>query len=98
MIGDKHKVCLVEGAVFMTSLMFAGKICPQYSYVERNCNATHDTECECDTDYFWNKDTGSCRKCEFCPLGYGSRKKCSGEKNTVCVRCQPVIMCSYTTL
>ncbi|NP_001161625.1 p75 neurotrophin receptor-like protein precursor [Saccoglossus kowalevskii] len=61
--------------------------CPTNMQVKIPCNATHDTVCECATNYYMNDKDFSCSQCDMCPAGYGAFVACGPLQNSVCAAC-----------
>lgn len=78
----------------------ACRTCPPNSHMKRECNVTHDAECECDKDHYQelmvNEEHArhkhgqhqfTCKPCDLCQHGYGAARACSANHNTVCRKC-----------
>lgn len=76
------------------------RTCPPNSHLKRECNVTHDAECECDKDHFqeFNEEHArhkhghsgqlfTCKPCDVCQHGFGAARACSANHNTVCRKC-----------
>ncbi|XP_074660809.1 tumor necrosis factor receptor superfamily member 16-like [Tubulanus polymorphus] len=62
-------------------------VCGANSHARHACNATHDAVCECNTDFFYDKDQNRCRLCEMCKEGQGASRPCKSSHNTKCAEC-----------
>lgn len=62
-------------------------ICDGNARVKYQCDVQHDTECECEVNYYFDSIKKFCRPCELCPIGYGLISECTSRKNTVCQIC-----------
>ncbi|XP_065562014.1 tumor necrosis factor receptor superfamily member 16-like isoform X2 [Artemia franciscana] len=63
------------------------KDCPINSRLKRSCNLTHNTECECERDFYIDLASGTCKPCTVCTHGYGAARPCSPFHNTLCRTC-----------
>ncbi|XP_033101835.1 tumor necrosis factor receptor superfamily member 16-like [Anneissia japonica] len=61
--------------------------CSNNELVKHPCNTTHDTVCECKSNFYRSKDDLSCRQCDLCIKGWGALTPCSSEHNAKCVVC-----------
>lgn len=54
-----------------------------------SCTATEDTQCECDSGFFFWGVHGLCAPCSSCGPGQGLIQECSPKGDTVCRVCGP---------
>lgn len=63
--------------------------CSENAHVKRPCNASQDTVCECNRDFYWDGVKGQCKRCDLCPHGWGAMRSCSPHRNSACRKCLP---------
>lgn len=63
--------------------------CPSGVPMLASCTAKHDTQCDCDSDYFFLSSTGLCAPCTKCRSGEGAVRQCTPQHNSVCRICGP---------
>lgn len=63
--------------------------CPASVPTATSCSATRDTQCECDSGFFFLSTYSLCAPCSRCKRGEGAIQKCSLEGDTVCQICGP---------
>ena len=71
--------------------------CQAYSHMTHACNTTHDTQCECDWNYFYHTPTRTCRPCTRCAPGSGVWRACNGSADTECTQCPPGTFSDHMT-
>ncbi|XP_072250468.1 tumor necrosis factor receptor superfamily member 16 [Leuresthes tenuis] len=63
--------------------------CPSGLPTVATCSATHDTQCECDSGFFFLGSYGVCAPCSKCSHGEGVIRECGHEGDTLCQICGP---------
>lgn len=54
-----------------------------------SCSSTEDTQCECDSGYFFHPTYSLCAPCSKCRLGQGVVQECGPKGDTKCQVCGP---------
>ncbi|KAM4735515.1 tumor necrosis factor receptor superfamily member 16 [Anableps anableps] len=54
-----------------------------------SCSPTQDTQCECDTGFYYMSSLGLCVPCSKCRRGQGVVRECSPQGDTLCQKCGP---------
>ncbi|XP_017164758.1 tumor necrosis factor receptor superfamily member 16 isoform X2 [Poecilia reticulata] len=54
-----------------------------------SCSATQDTQCECDTGFYFLSGLGVCAPCSRCRTGHGVVRECGPRGDTLCQKCGP---------
>ncbi|KAM6909903.1 tumor necrosis factor receptor superfamily member 16 [Xenentodon cancila] len=63
--------------------------CPPGVPMVASCSATQDTQCECDSGYFFLRIYNVCAPCSKCSRGEGTIQRCGLQGNTLCQICGP---------
>ncbi|XP_061574334.1 tumor necrosis factor receptor superfamily member 16 [Cololabis saira] len=63
--------------------------CPPGVPSAASCSATQDTQCECDSGFFFFSTYSACAPCSKCSRGEGAIQRCGPQGNTVCQMCGP---------
>lgn len=63
--------------------------CPSSVPMFAACTATQDTQCECDTGYFFMANYKLCAPCSKCSRGEGAIRECGPQGDTQCQVCGP---------
>ncbi|XP_047454203.1 tumor necrosis factor receptor superfamily member 16 [Mugil cephalus] len=63
--------------------------CPHSVPMVASCSATQNTQCECDTGFFFWEPQSVCAPCSKCPIGQGADRECSLQEDTRCQLCAP---------
>lgn len=56
----------------------------------QKCNSTHDRQCRCKHDYWYDTGALFCSQCSACRKGKGVVKECGLTADTKCQRCTRV--------
>ncbi|XP_008430793.1 tumor necrosis factor receptor superfamily member 16 isoform X1 [Poecilia reticulata] len=63
--------------------------CPPGVPMLMSCSATQDTQCECDTGFYFLSGLGVCAPCSRCRTGHGVVRECGPRGDTLCQKCGP---------
>ncbi|CAG11966.1 unnamed protein product, partial [Tetraodon nigroviridis] len=63
--------------------------CPPSIPTLASCTTTEDTQCECDSDFFFLGNFSLCAPCSYCGRGQGIIRECGPKGDTLCQRCSP---------
>ncbi|MEQ2305768.1 hypothetical protein AMECASPLE_001427 [Ameca splendens] len=63
--------------------------CPPGVPMLASCSASQDTQCECDTDFFFLSSYSVCAPCSKCRRGQGAVRECGPQGDTLCQKCSP---------
>lgn len=63
--------------------------CPRSVPTLASCTATENTQCECDSGFFFWGAYGACAPCSKCTRGEGVTRECGPKGNTLCQICGP---------
>ncbi|XP_011603990.1 tumor necrosis factor receptor superfamily member 16 [Takifugu rubripes] len=63
--------------------------CPLSVPMLASCTATENTQCECDSGYFFWGVHGLCAPCSKCTRGEGAVRECGPKGDTLCQICGP---------
>ncbi|XP_041845037.1 tumor necrosis factor receptor superfamily member 16 [Melanotaenia boesemani] len=63
--------------------------CPPSVPTVASCSAAHNTQCECDTGYFFLDTYNLCAPCSKCHAGEGVIRECGYQGDTMCQICGP---------
>uniref|UniRef100_A0A8P4K8A8 Neurotrophin receptor associated death domain n=3 Tax=Dicentrarchus labrax TaxID=13489 RepID=A0A8P4K8A8_DICLA len=63
--------------------------CPLSVPMWASCSATQDTQCECDSGFFFLSNHGLCASCSKCSRGEGVIQDCGPQGNRLCQICGP---------
>ncbi|XP_030606015.1 tumor necrosis factor receptor superfamily member 16 [Archocentrus centrarchus] len=63
--------------------------CPPSIPTANSCSATRNTQCECDSNFFFLSLYSLCAPCSRCRRGQGVVRECGLEGDTVCATCGP---------
>uniref|UniRef100_A0A3B3YIS0 Neurotrophin receptor associated death domain n=1 Tax=Poecilia mexicana TaxID=48701 RepID=A0A3B3YIS0_9TELE len=63
--------------------------CPPGVPMLTSCSATQDTQCECDTGFYFLGGLGLCAPCSRCRTGHGVVRECGLLGDTLCQKCGP---------
>ncbi|KAM9309885.1 tumor necrosis factor receptor superfamily member 16 [Pholidichthys leucotaenia] len=63
--------------------------CPPSLPTVGSCSTTEDTQCECDSGFFFLSSYQLCAPCSKCSHGKGVIRKCGHQGDTVCQTCGP---------
>lgn len=53
------------------------------------CSDKQDTQCDCDSGFFFWSEYKLCAACSKCSSGYGAVRQCSHQQDTMCQICGP---------
>lgn len=63
--------------------------CPHGIPTATPCSGHQDTQCECDTGFYFVSTFGLCVPCSMCRLGQGVIRACGPQGDTLCQKCGP---------
>ncbi|XP_061631629.1 tumor necrosis factor receptor superfamily member 16 isoform X2 [Phyllopteryx taeniolatus] len=63
--------------------------CPYGVPTLATCSAVEDTQCECDSGFFYFRAYGLCAPCSKCKRGEGAAQECGPKGDTQCRLCVP---------